>query len=417
VVAAIDELRRHLAQIAIPSLPTRQLRMAAWALLLLQAGVFAYAFSRFQLGIIGLLDARRLRLSSLTGSSPFSQAFVLTILVLAGPYLYATYKLQGFDVASLRAGARQALAWVDPCKPDPAALALLQDAMDGELAAASDSAKRRSLEAVDEALGPLFADVDAGVEHYLDWYFTVIGEYQRLVAVASGDLGVMMGERLERYLFTETGFGERLADADRAIAEGVAGDMASLQRRLGERVGAGVETAPCALGGLDLSVFADLQRDAGRASLAAGGGMLVVVTSSKLLAKKAAATVVGKVAGKKSFGAAVALIGKASAKKGGSVLLSAAGGAALCSPGGPLAAVCGIVAGTAAWLAFDKAFVEIDEALFRQQMRDDILAVLAQQQDELALLLKARHDAGIDAMAARLRRSTDHLFIPARDGL
>ena len=126
---------------------------------------------------------------------------------------------------------------------------------------------------------------------------------------------------------------------------------------------------------------------------------------------------VAKLAAKKGFQAAAGLAGKVAAKKGGSILLSAAGAAALCSPGGPAAALCGIVAGAAAWLAVDKALVEIDEVRLRDQMRAEILEVLEEQRPALALALKARHAALIDAGAAQIQASLERVFVPARDGL
>jgi len=417
LLAALQQLSGHLSQMVIPSLPDRQLKLAAWGLLLLQAGVFAYAFSRLQLGVVGLLDARKLRLSTLSGDSSFSKAFVLTILVLALPYLYAAYKLQGFDPGSLQTGARQVLDWANPCKPDPQAMVALEQGLLTEVGNAREQSRQQASEQVDVSLDDLFGDVEQGVDRYLDWYFTIIGEYQRLAAVATGDLGKMMGDQLEEHLFADNDFSGRLSAIDQRIGDASRQRMVALREQLGERSSGDQQANPCALGGLDLSAFGDLQRDGVRASVAAGGGTLAAVTTSKLLAKKTAAAVVGKVAVKKSFATATALIGKMAAKKGGSVLLSAAGGAALCAPGGPLAAVCGVAAGVAAWLAFDKVFLEIDEALFRDEMRADILAVLGEQRLELAAAMKQQQHAAIDAMASELQQATDGLFIPARDGL
>jgi hypothetical protein len=57
----------------------------------------------------------------------------------------------------------------------------------------------------------LFAKVEQGVDAYLDWYFTVIGEYERLAALSVGNFGALMTEQLQRYLFDESGFADGLA--------------------------------------------------------------------------------------------------------------------------------------------------------------------------------------------------------------
>lgn len=416
LLAAIERLTWHLSQLVFPNLPDTLLRLAAWGLFLLLASIFAYAFTCFQLGIVGLLDERKLRLATITGEGRFSKAFVITILILAIPYLYATFKLQGYDQGDLQRDAQRVISWVNPCKPDQAELVTLGQQFDSEISTARADAQRDAEKRVDTSLDQLFADVEHGVDRYLDWYFTVIGEYERLAAVATGDLGQLMTEELERHLFAETLFGDRLAAANQAIVQTSEQQMSALHQRLGRQAEVSVQAKPCGLGELDLSAFGDLERERMRASAAAGGGVLIAVTSSKLLAKKTAAAVVGKVAAKKSFTAAAGLIGKTSAKKGGSILLSTAGGAALCSPGGPLAAACGIAAGTVAWFTFDKVFIEIDEALFRDEMRSDILAVLEGEQAELATTLKAQHNASIDAMALDIQRNAERLFVPARDG-
>ncbi|MEN8213167.1 MAG: hypothetical protein ABFR19_02290 [Pseudomonadota bacterium] len=417
LLATGAQLTSHLSQIVIPKLPDVQLRLAAWGLFLLQAGIFAYAFSRFQLGIVALLDARKLRLETLTGKGSFSKAFVITILILAIPYLYAAFKLQGFDPQELQREAQRVLSWTNPCKPDQAALDQLGQQFDSDIESARADSKRDAGQRVNADLERLFTDVERGVDSYLDWYFTVIGEYERLAAVAAGDLAELMTDELESRLFTNNRFGERLASTNQVIATSIEQQMTAQYQRLGRQAAVSIETQPCGLGELDLSAFGDLERDQVRAATAAGGGAVIAVTSSKLLAKKAAAAVIGKVAAKKSFATATGLLGKASVKKGGSVLLSAAGGAAVCTPGGPVAALCGVVAGAVAWFTFDKVFIEIDEALFREEMRDDIIVVLKLQQAELAAALKAQHDAAIDAMVLDMQRSVDRLFLPSRDGL
>lgn len=417
LLATGAQLTSHLSQIVIPKLPDTQLRLAAWGLFLLQAGIFAYAFTRFQLGIVGLLDARKLRLATFTGEGSFSKAFVITILILAIPYLYAAFKLKDFNPQELQNEAKKLVSWIGPCKPDQAAKKQLGQKLDSEIESTRTDSKREADRQMDANLDRLFIDVEQGVDHYLDWYFTVIGEYERLAAVAIGDLGELMTDELESRLFTNTRFGERLDKANQSIVTSIEQQMSALHHRLGRQAAVSVEAQPCGLGDLDLSAFGDLERDQVRAAAAAGGGAVIAVTSSKLLAKKAAAAVLGKVAAKKSFSTAAGLLGKASAKKGGSVLLSATGGAMACAPGGPYAAVCGIIAGAVAWFTFDKVFIEIDEALFREEMRDDIIAVLNIKQAELATALKAQHATIIDAISLDLQRSADRLFIPSRDGL
>ena len=422
-LAAAHDLTRHAAQLTIPSLPDRTLRIAAWGLVLVHAGALAYLFTRMQLGIIALAE-RRATHGETEGT--FTRAFVYTILALAIPYLYATSLLAQLDPQRLAEEARRAVDWIDPCRPDPSAraalLTTLSDHLDRARVQATESADRR----IDTEMDTLFAGITPGVDAYLDWYFTVIGEYERLAALATGGFVELMGEQLDQHLFVDTGFAEELQRLDAAISRDSARALADAGRRLDQAAGAQVAGATCALSGLDfeplstavldLATLGDLNRDGLRAATAVGGGAAAAV-ATKMLAKQTGAAVVAKLTAKKGFQVAAGLAGKVAAKKGGSILLSAAGGAALCAPGGPAAAICGVVAGIAAWLAVDKAMVAIDEVRLRDQMRAEILQALDEQRPALALALKARNAVAIDTTAGQIQASMERVFIPARDGL
>ncbi len=422
-LAAAEAVTRHAAQLAIPSLPDRGLRIATWGLVLVHAGALAYLFTRMQLGIIALVEQRA---SPRESEGTFTRAFVYTILILAIPYLYATARLANLDPARLAAEARQAVDWIDPCRPDPEARAALLTALSDDLDRARLRATESAAKRIDTELDSLFARIAPGVDAYLDWYFTVIGEYERLAALATGGFLDLMGEQLERHLFLDTRFAEQLEGLDAAIQRESTRTLTDAAERLDQEAGARVASAPCAFAGLDLaslgtavlglSPLGDLERDGLRAATAAGGGAAAAV-ATKMLAKQTGAAVAAKLTAKKGFQAAAGLAGKVAAKKGGSILLSAAGGAALCSPGGPAAAICGIVAGAAAWLAVDKAMVEIDEVRLREEMRGEILQALEEQRPALATALKARNAAIIDATAGQIQAGMERIFIPARDGI
>jgi hypothetical protein len=255
------------------------------------------------------------------------------------------------------------------------------------------------------------------VDRYLDWYFTVLAEYERLGALATGELGEMMSRELEKHLFGDGMLGERLERASVAIAAESEAQLAAVASRLGSRLQAGVRDNPCGLGSLDLSPVNALRRDVARASVAAGGGAvvgaMVVRSMGRIVAQRAA----GRAASKSAMRAGRGLMGRMVTKRGGTLLLSAMGAAAVCAPGGPLAIVCGLGAAIVGWLTLDKAFITIDEYLFRDAMRAEILASVAEQQAELAEALRVGHYAGIDRMASTVAMSLDRAFIPARDGL
>jgi hypothetical protein len=416
-LAVLERLAWHASQLVIPSLPERGARLVAWGFVLAHAGLVAYLFTRLQLGVVALLDRGPRGSGRQPGDSTFSLAFVYTILFLALPYLYVVLKLDALNPAAFESGARRVVEWVDPCKADPEARAALVGALGQDLEAARVTAGTKADEAVDAVLESLFADVERAVDRYLDWYFTVIGEYERLLASVAGDFAAAMSERLEQELFGATRFADRLAEASHAIEATAQQQLAGAAERLGQRAAAEAKASPCDLEGITVHAFGDLDHDRVRAAVAATGGTAAGVVTAKLLAQEAGAAVAAKVAAKNGFKAAAAMAGKVTAKKGGSILLSAGAATAVCAPGGPLAVLCGVAAGAVTWLAIDKALVEIDESLFRDEMRAELLAALDEQQKVLAEALKAQHAAAIDATALGIQARIDALFVPARDGL
>ena len=279
-LAAVDALAWHASLLVIPSLPEPVLRLAAWGLVLLQAGVFAWLFTSLLLGALALVEQRR---AATAGDGPgvsstVSTAFIYTILVLALPYLYAAHKLRQFDPASLAEQAQAVVAWTNPCRADPA-LAALSDELDARLGAARTDALASADAAIETALDDFFARAEHGVDAYLDWYFTVVGEYQRLAAVAVGDMGAFMAAQLDQRLFADTGF-ETWLDATFATLDADAdARLAGLAGSLGARLGSAAEQNDCTvelLGPAGLAgAFADpaaLGRDLGRAGDRRRGG-------------------------------------------------------------------------------------------------------------------------------------------------
>ena len=415
-LASLDRLAWHALEIIIPSLPRPELKLAAWALFLLQAGAAALAFTRLQLGVIALLERRGQHAAVSPSSGDPTTIFGLTIVALGLPLLWATYVLRDYDPTQLAAGARSVIGWANPCRPDALAVGALKSGLALELAGAGDAAKLEADRRIERELDVLFAPVEQGVDRYLDWYFSVVGEYERLGALVVGGFPQLMTSKLEEQLFGGAQFDDRLRRLSRAIGSESETRMAALSARVGGEIQNNVRASPCQLERLNLSALGDLERDRQRfATAAVSGGLAGIVVSG--LARKASTGAVAKFASKKTFQAAATLGGKVAAKRAGSIVLSATGATALCSPGGPLAVLCGLSAGVVTWLAIDQAMIKIDEHRFREAMRAELLESARAQKDELANDLRLLHHAAIDQMLATVRSSVNLVFLPARDGM
>ena len=413
LLAAVEALSWHTSQLVIPNLPDLTAKVIAWSFFLLRAASVAYLYTALLLGAAALLEKRQARRRGEATESTIARAFLLTIIVLAMPFFYAAIKLNAVDPALFETGVAGAAGLINPCKPNDAARERLIARLDGQVDGERRRAKQDVDSSLDQGLERIFLRVEQGVDSYLDWYYTVFGEYQRLAAVFAEDLTVAMAEKLEEYLFAQSDFDTQLSRLDRELEQ----DSAERFAAMAPRLSAELDKAACDIGGLVLTPLAELDRDTLRASAAATSGVGAGIVASKALATKTAAAVAGKLAAKKSLQTGAALTSKTLAKKGSSSLLSAGLGTALCAPSGPVAIVCGVTAGLVTWLTVDKALVELDETLNRQDMRADILEVLAEQRAVLGEQLRQKHHARIDNMAARVNGALQKTFIPYGDGM
>ncbi len=412
-LAALEALSWHLSELVIPNLPNVTAKFLAWSFFLLRAVTVAWLYTALLLGISVFLDKREGRRQGRVPESTFSRSFFLTIIILALPFLYAAIKLSGVDPHVVREGVIQVSAAINPCKPDAGSRASLLMKLDKAVTSERRNAINDIDSGIDQGLDRIFADVETGVDAYLDWYFTVIGEYQRLTAVFSADAATAMAEKLEEYLFANLDLETRLDDLDSNVEH-----MSTMRfARMTPAIKAEIDHAPCDIGSMDLAPLVGLDRDNLRASAAAASGVGAGIVASKVLAKKTAAVVVGKVAAKKSFATGAAVLSKTLAKKGASTALSAGLGLTLCAPAGPVAVLCGVTAGLATWLTVDKALVELDEALNREEMRADILQVLAEQRALLETQFRQKHYTLVDRFAAQMNDALQRTFIPYNDGM
>ena len=413
VLASVEALAWHVSELVIPQLPDPSARVIAWSFFLLRAASVAYFYTALLLGVDALLEYRRARRRGDTTDSTMARAFLLTIIILALPFFYAAIKLNAVDPAVFETGVTEAAGLINPCKPNAAARERLIGRLNGRVEVQRQRALQDADTSLEQGLERLFSDAEKGVDSYLDWYFTVFGEYQRLAAVFAEDLTAATGDKLQQYLFAQSDFDNRLIRLEHEVEQQAVERFAVMAPHLSSEI----DNAPCDIGGLVLTPLAELDRDTLRASAATTSGVGAGIVTSKALAKKTAAAVAAKLAAKKSLQTSAALSSKALAKKGTSSLLSAGIGTALCAPSGPVAVICGVTAGLVTWLTVDKALIELDEALNREEMRAELLEVLAEQKAVLAEQLRQKHHARVDNMAARVNQAVYGTFVPFTQGI
>jgi hypothetical protein len=416
IAETVTALSRHAASLAIPTLPSGSIRVLAWVLFLAWTGIGAFLFTRFLLGVVALID--RVGSTEAGADDRTTRAFVYTILALAVPTLYATIKYAEWQSTPVDLTEIPVTATPvdDPCRAFQFDTATLSDTLNAEVGRARSSTHVLAEERIDAALEHAFGEAERGVERYLDWYYSMLGDYSRLAAVATGDIDQMMSEKLQTYVLEETGFASILESASSSLEQETMLKMEQAADAAKVRIGTEIRQSPCPVPSVDLSSLVNLRPDIVRATVAttAGGGV-----AAKFLVAKPAAAMAGKLAAKTTVKAAGKVLAKAAVKKGATAAATFAAGTsatAVCSFLGPFAPVCGIGAGVLTWVAVDKVVLEIDERVNREEMRAELLAGLGEQRAEIRAQLVTLHQGLADLYASEINAQIGKVFIPARDG-
>lgn len=408
-LAALNALAWHAAQILIPSLPNPGLKWAAWSVFLLQAGVIAIALTRLHLGFVTLLDRQGVLPEAPAESS---RAFLVTMTLVFMLCAAIALVMRDFDASALASRGRQAVAWANPCRSDPNAIVALKKSVDSQLQNVRSQENKRTSNSANAAVDALFQQAEKGVDNYLDWYFSVVGEYQRLGAMVAGNFADTMHQEQESRVFGK-GFIVRLEQQSHVIAAESQERIFRAAVELGTQVKTGVESKPCLLGQINLVALGNVKRDALRASTAAVSGGVVGIAAG-MLARKAATTSLKNAASKQIFKGAASIAGRTVTKRTGTMLIAAVSGAAVC---GPFAPLCAFLAAGATWIGLDKAFIEIDELRFRNEMRKELLETIQSQKAVLASEMHSLHRNAINKAVSGVEQSLKHAFVPVREGL
>ena len=225
---------------------------------------------------------------------------------------------------------------------------------------------------IGSAVDSAFEAVYAQIPTFLDFHYSVIGEYVELAAAASP----LVTSRLEKMLVEDTELGPRMDAAVADIGAAADGQIQWLLSRLRGRLQDGLQ-----LGDQEVQELAELARlthedmlqrfgasaIALRGSGATVGGVAVGAALAKVLGPKVAAKLAVKAAGKVAIKASGA---------GGAALTGAAFGT-LCGPAVVICAPAGAIGGAlAGWVIVDKAIVETDEWFNRDEFEREIVSVL-----------------------------------------
>lgn len=401
LVSAIDGLAWHAAEVLIPSLPHPALKAVAWLVFLLQAGIVAVAYTRALLGIGAMAD----KANRLSSRHFFITAFALAVLGIA-----VSGALRTVDLSR---AADSLLLATNPCRLDPALAQATRQRLGAELAAATAAERQRAARRSAEVVDAVYVDVEKGVDAYLDWYFSVRGEYERLFALLGSRFPEKMADEFRQRILGER-FSEELSRASAQLSAETADRIRRVGHDIGVRVRREAAARPCLIPAVDFPRLAQVDRDATRASVAVAAGAVIGLASARILARESAALAATRMASASSARAATKLAGQSTGKRAAGAVTAGGAAAAAC---GPLAPVCALVAAGLTWVALDYAMMWMYEQYSRDDMRLEILdAVRAQKAAHVAALAQ-QQQAAVDGAMSQIAASLDGVFVPVRQGL
>lgn len=238
---------------------------------------------------------------------------------------------------------------------------------------------------IKDAFVPVYGQIDS----LADFHYSVIGEYTELIAV----LGNRGGQQLQKILFEQVGFDERLNRAASAINSGVVETigqaMSKLQNSLQTELRFSVEESKLLTNVFQLTVESVNTRFSGEllALRAGGAGVAAAITAGSLAGKKAATSIATKVAAKASAKAAAKV-----AANNATAITSGLVATGLCIVLGPLAPVCGIVTAVIVWFSMDYVIVKLDEAMHRTEFKADIRRLIDDQKASITAQLQGNYE-------------------------
>lgn len=410
VAALADQLPRHAAMLWLPGVSDAPARLLAWLLLLALTGFGSYLFTRYLLGVQALLDGPGQDADARPG-----RLFLATSLAaLALAALWAAFGPR-IGVTALGQGAVLLAQAANPCGAAPGQAHALQAGAQQQLDAASRQALDAAMRGVDAGLDSAFVAAEAGIDKYLDWYFSFIGSYTRMGALVIPGLEQHMRERFSALVFSGSGFEQQLANLGSAADAQLMARIAAEAEAIGAGFTRQLQLQPCLQQVLQPAALPGLQRDAMRMALSAA--VALPLSRAVLgLALRTGAAVMAQASARLTVKAAASAAGATTTKRGASVLLSAGAAGAVCAPGGPLALACAVVAGAITWLGVDMAMMAIDEALFRKSLRAELVEELQRQRPPLREAMRSQLEQAAADYRAQAAQRIDKVFVPATDG-
>lgn len=331
-------------------------------------------------------------------TSAFTTFFVFFIYVPSTVYVDAWLRSNPETVKEIRASQQSVIQTVEMIGDDyykPGTAEQIEQAYLNTL-----SKMEMSLEKLRETTGIGFQQMVDNVDAYLDWYYSLPGEYERILALATGVLENWMTEKLQNYLMRGNAFGpvqqsieevlqnnqqlraDHLQQVERILADNRVEPINDAQLEIVRHASLNALKEPPAH-----SVIVNLEN---RMLISGGIGTAGAITGA------IAGKITAKVAGKGIIKLGAQALIKVTAGKAVSALGGAAAGAATGMALGSFipgigtaigAVIGGIIGGITIGLTVEKLLLMLEEAFSRDEFKRQILEAIEEERLEFEKFL------------------------------
>ena len=385
---SIELKANHFFSVYIQEVEGSNIRFIMWFIYLIKSGSMIWLFTNFVLGSQLLIEKTILKPRH--KASIGSRFFSATMIVLAIPYFIIILAPQNQESIVI---PRSIDKPINVCQSDTVNADI--DNLDNKIKEHRNIAQKEISQFLQTAAKESKKELSENIDKYLDWYYSVSGEYQRLgtalASLAADKVQSAVDKNIKEIISNP--LEEKYSNSIDNINNIIIKPFARLIENEFQNSSTGV--IDC-IGSNTPGLMA---RDSAAAVGSVTSGLVaartIAVRSSAGIAKRVAATSVGK------------LLFKTSVKKAVSTGAGAGAGALaglVCGPAAPVCSSVGaIIGGVTVWLSVDTAVIKIDESL----NRDD-------EKQRLEKLLLDAIDASINDIERGLLLEVDQVIYKTR---
>lgn len=246
------------------------------------------------------------------------------------------------------------------------------DKKKGEISASLKEKQQAMEQEIQQKVDTLFAPVYGNIDTFLDFHYSIMGEYTELTAAATNNFTKLIEERL---------FGTDFQANHQQMLDILGEKLYALEKEHGK------EVAQLATEDIDKEINQGLMERLTKDSLYRVGATLATVSGIKMASKALIGKLSLKLAGKLTSKFGTKLLVKTGVKTGGKMAAAGTAGAAGLACG-PFAVICTPALAVGAWFAADAIVTSIDEVLTRDDFKKELKGKIDDMKREMMLKLQ-----------------------------